>query len=313
VEYGARTKAYASTPEAAGGALIFDQFIPDIVDNLLQYGVARRLARIFRTNTDMITRPVKTGIHTAYFPEENATLTASTGVTYSRVQTLVKTSVIYMQMSMQVLDDSNPSLAEDSAKELARAQAYTEDVCLLTAAGEAGYGGMIGAVQRFLNLGITSAAGRVVGGGDWASHTDANIATLMSKLPDYARPNAAFICTPEFSAAVLMRLARGGGGNRYQDLKAGGYVDTYGNRPIITNNIMNTNSSTGTNTIDCLYGDFSRAADFADRLSLSLEVDRSVAFDQYAVAMRGVTRFGINVHDVGDTSRVGPLVYLYQT
>lgn len=312
-EYGARTKAYASTPEAAGGALIFDQFIPDIVNNLLQYGVARRLARIFRTNTDVITRPVKSGRHTAYFPEENATLTASTGITYSRVQTVVKTSVIYTQMSMQVLDDSNPSIAEDTAIEIARAQAFTEDTCLFTANGESGYGGMIGAVSRFTNLGITSAAGRIAGGGDWTAHTDAQIAQVMGLLPDYARPGAVFMCTPEFAGSVFMRLARDKGGVTYDQTRDGGYLMTYAGRPVITNNVMNATSSTGTNTIDLLYGDMSRAADFADRLSLNLEVDRSVAFDQYAVAMRGVTRFGINVHDVGTTSAVGPVVYLYQT
>jgi HK97 family phage major capsid protein len=105
----------------------------------------------------------------------------------------------------------------------------------------------------------------------------------------------------------------GQGGVTFQETADLGYVMKYFGIPIIENNVMNSNNSTGTNTIDLLFGNFQRAALLGDRMGVELDVSDQRYWDENNIGIRGIIRHDINVHDVGSTSRVGPVVYLYQT
>lgn len=309
-------KTYATTPNAAGGAVVFPEFSTDLINNVKQYGVSRGPfgPRYESMGSDQKFVPAKTGIHTLTYPQEAGSATASTGLSYSNVQLTAKTGVVLVKMSQQVLSDAGINFADDHATEIARAIAYTEDIETYTANGEAGYAGMVGVVGAIINLGITSTSGgAVTGGGDWSAHTDAHLATLMGKVPDYARARSAWHCSAEFAGTVFVRLARGQGGVTYKEATDGGYLMYYAGRPVIPNNVMNSTASTGTNTVDVVFGDLSLASILGDRMSVEIALDQSLYFDQYAVAMRGVVRHHVVCHDIGSTTAPGPVGWLYQT
>lgn len=306
------TKAYVSSNQAAGGALTFMEFIPDLIANVLQYGVSRKLAQVWPMNQEQAFIPKMTGIHTLTYPQQASTASQSTGVNYSNVALTAKTGITIVKASRQLVDDANILVVDNIFQQIARTVAYTEDQELLTANGEATLGGCIGVVGRFTNIGITSAAGCVAGGGSMSAHTMTNIATLMGKLPNYAREGAVFVCNPYFQS-VLIRLAAAQGGVTWTETQQYGYVPMFLGKPVLDANVLNATDSTGTNTIDLLYGDFKRACAIGDRMGLQLDVSDQRYWDDYSIGIRGVIRHDVVTHDVGDTSNAGPVVALYQT
>lgn len=311
----AATKQYATSPNAAGGALLATEFYPDLIRNVSEYGVSRRLARVIPMSEQTTILPVMTGRHTLSYPTEGAAITASTGVSYRNVQLNARDGSTIVKVSRRLVQDSSLNFMDEAFREIARAIAYTEDYCLFSANGEAAYGGMIGLVSRFTNgspLTITTAAGRVAGGGNWGAHAMSNLAELFGKIPDYARPNAVFTCTPE-ATQILHRIGMAQGGVTYAETVNNGYVMKFYGRPVIENNMMNSSSDTGTTTIDIMYGDFSRAALIGDRMGVEIDVSDQRYWDENNIGVRGIIRHHVNVHDVGDATNRGPVAYLYQT
>lgn len=306
------TKAYATSPNAAGGALVPTEFYADLIRNVSEYGAIRRLAKVVPMSEGSQIHPVMTGRHTLSYPTEGAAITQSNGVTYSNVQLNAKDGSIIVKVSRRLVQDAALSFMDEAFREIARAVAYTEDYCGFVANGEAAFGNMTGIVQRFLTLGVTAAASRVAGGGNWAAHTQPNLSQLIGTVPDYARARAVFTCTPE-ATQIFHRLAMGQGGVTYAETIGGGYVMKYFGHPIIENNVMNATADTGTTTIDIMFGDFSRAILLGDRMGLEIDVSEQRYWDENSIGIRGVVRHDINVHDVGSTTARGPVAYLYQT
>lgn len=310
-------KAYATTPEAAGGALIAEQYYPDIINNVVQYGVARKVARIIPMSTDRITRPVQTGIHTVSYPEENVAATPSTGVTYSRISLTPKMGTVIVQASRQVVDDASGSgimMLDNVAQDIARAVAYVEDQMVYTGTGTIATANVVGIAGRFANIPIGSAAGATVGASSCSGHTMANVIAAIAKLPSYARNNrTAWHCTPEVADLVFRRLANAQGGVTYRETVEYGEVMMFMGRPVVLNNVMNSTDAAAANTIDFLYGDLSLGVDFGDRMSLEIDISDQVYWTSNGIGVKGTVRHDVNVHDIGSASRVGPIVALYQS
>ena len=70
------------------------------------------------------------------------------------------------------------------------------------------------------------------------------------------------------------------------------------------------------NQICVLFGDLTKAASFGDRRQMSLAMSNSAyigstsMFETDQMAVRGIERFDINVHDVGSATVAGPIVGL---
>jgi len=308
-------KAYATTPDAAGGAAVFDQFLPEFINNVNQFGASRGPfgARVVAMSSDSMDIPVKSGIHTVSYPGEGNAATASTGVSYSRVNLRPSTGLVLVRATREVLDDAAIDLAGDHFQEIARSFAYYEDYRVYMANGESTYAGDTGLAGAFATLTVGSAAGATAGGANWGAHTDTHLTTCMGLLPQYARQRAAWYCTPEFCDNVFTRLSRAAGGVTFAEMEGRGYLQTYAGRPIILNNVMNSTSAASANTIDCYYGDLSRAVIIGDRMSLELTTNDSLYYDSYEIAIRGVVRTDVIVNDIGSTSVKGPIVCLYQS
>jgi HK97 family phage major capsid protein len=314
-------KAYASNSQSNGAALVPQGFVPDLIRNVEEYGVARRLAKVIPMPEENIILPRRTGGLTMYYPAQNAAATASTG-TYDNVQLTAKTGVVYCTASMQMLQDSGLPFVDLTMEEMAYSIAIAEDNAVLVGDGSATYGGMTGFERKY---GVTATDGGyvVVGGADATAHTAAQLNTAIGRLPSYARKNAVWCVHPTIKANVFDRLADSTpGGLTLGELTGFGLVQKWKGIPIIENqsmssvldaNATNRAGFTAGDQIDILLGDFSRAALFGERMQVQLETDMSVGFASYSIAFRGVVRHDVNVHSVGSSTAAGPVISFWQT
>jgi len=306
-------KAYGTTTQAGGGALAFMQFIPDVIQNFVQYGVSRQLAQVWPMTQEIAYIPKQTGIQTVSYPAQSGTISQSTGVTFSNVALTAKTGTCIIKASMQLMQDANILIANNFMEQLVRAFAYTEDQAMFNGNGEAALGGVIGLYQRFLGVSATLvAAGNVIGGSSWDGHTMTNLTTVYGLLPDYARANAKWVCNPAF-LGTLHRLGLAQGGVTFRETMDQGYVPYFMGKPVITANVVNGTNAASNLTVDLYYGDFSRAVAIGDRLGLQLDVSDQRYWDDYSIGIRGVMRHDVQVHDVGTLAAAGPVITLSQS
>lgn len=309
------TKAYGSNTQAGGGALTFMEFIPDLIQNVLQYGVSRKLAQVWPMSQEQAVIPKMTGIHTLTYPQQNATATQSTGVSYSNVTLNAKTGICIVKLAKQLVQDANIMVLDNVMQQIARTVAYTEDVELLTANGQPEFGGCVGVNARFAGISSTLVAGGAVSGGTaataFASTTMTMITALLGVLPDYARNGAVWVCNPVF-LGTLARLGQAQGGVTFQETMQYGYVPMFLGKPVLTSNVLSAAPSTQY-TPYLLYGDFKRGAVIGDRFGLELDATDIRYWDDFAVGVRGVIRHDVNVHDVGDATNAGPICCLFSS
>jgi HK97 family phage major capsid protein len=317
-------KAYSTSSPTAGQALMPEAFVPDLIRNVTEAGVARKLARVVPMPEAQLIYPRRTGGLTAYFPAENVAATAS-NATYDNVTLTAKTAVILAQASEQTLADSGLPFVDITMQEMATTQAQLEDDCLLTGQGTSTYGGMVG-FENTTNYAATAAtAGNQVTGATTAdAHTAAQIALAIATVPYYARNGMVITCSHFQAANIFNRLSVSTpGGLLMKELIGYGLVQSWNGIPIIENNSMNVVNDAGATArglgftagdqIDFLIGNFQRAAMFGDRGQYEVAISRERYFDAYAVAIRSVARFHINVHSIGTASTAGPVIAFMQT
>ena len=306
---------YNTTYQGAGGALTSQSFYPDLLKLVNKWGVARKLAKVVPMDQARVIRPRSTGDFTLEYLTESTSTTTQRN-TYSNITLEAKTGIIGCTVSSQVMQDGNIDLAQDIAIDIARGVARQEERALFIGDATATHGYMSGFANEFALLTVASATGATAGGASWTDHTDSHLISVMSKLPDYAWENACWVCHPAAVSLIFNRLASSNPGGltleNFDRLGLGKHL-AYRGFPILTSNAINGTSAAAANTIDAYFGDFSMASMIGDRMALSIEVDNSVGFREYAVAIRGVVRHDVNVHDIGSTSAAGPVVCLYQS
>jgi HK97 family phage major capsid protein len=316
---GAVKRAYATFPQAAGGALTSPAFLPDLLKNVNKWGIGRQLAKVVPMQNDVVNRPKHSGTDpTVTYQNDNTATTAITSTPYSTLSLQAKTGIILNQVSKNLMNDAGIDVAQDFAEDITRSFAKAEDKALFVGDGTATYAGMKGFTQRFADLGLSANGGGLLyqAAANMSSYTDANLSSLIALLPDYAWDNACFVCSPAALALIFNRLsATAPTGTSLADFSSLNFKtrSQYRGLPIMVTNAMNSTDAAAANTIDVLFGDFSRAAMIGDRLSLDIALDESYGFNAYSVYIRGVFRHDVNVHDFGTTTVAGPVVAMSQS
>ena len=303
-----------------GGYLVYDELDTDIIKLVEQYGVFRRLARRSPMTSDTKSRNRRTGGLTAHFVGEGVAGTVSTG-SWDRVNLIAKKIMVLTKVTNELQSDAIISMADELVEEIARAFAQKEDACGFLGDGTSTYGGIVGVLPSLTAVAwsapsVSTGAGLV----EWGTGTGfenitlANLVSLLSLLPQYARLGAAWHCSGTFFDAVITRLVTAAGGNVANTIIDGVPVQKVLGYPVELNETMNILGVD--QKISCLFGNLKQAADFGDRQGMTIAfsehatVDSVSVFETDELAVRGTERFDINVHDVGTSSTRGPIVGL---
>lgn len=297
-----------------GGFLVPDVMERTIIDLREDYGVFRQLARIHPMASDYVSIPRRTGGLTAYPVGEGVELTQS-DKTFDQVNLIARKWAVMTKYSSELAEDAVISIAEDLAGEIAYAFAYAEDNAGFNGDGSSTYHGITGIKKKFDNQ-VSTGSSTYAGALDAASNHDTfaeidatDLVNLTAKLPKYALGRAAWVCSQPAWSTVFQRLQAAAGGNSVMDV-AGKMVYQYLGYPVVISQLMPTALTDLSDTCMILFGDFSHAVTMGTRRGITIGVSSERYFETDQLAIRGIERFDINVHDIGNTSTAGPVVAL---
>lgn len=299
-----------------GGVFVAEEFDTTVIRLIEERGVARQLCRNVPMGTDSKWIPRRTGGLTAYAVGEGSSITESTAAT-DRVQLVAKDWGVLTRASNDLLEDAFLNATDFITAEIAYAFADKEDQSFINGDGTSTYGGIVGLRTKLLDFdgGGTDSTGIVNGeGSDRAALLIANFNSMVGLLPQYAdNPNTVWVCHKTFWANVMQRLTLAAGGATTESFE-GGTRKMFLGYPVVLSQVMP--SADVADLIDCMLGDFSQACAFGDRRQISIAFSEHATinsvnvFEVNELGIRGMERFDIAVHDVGDASDAGPVIGL---
>ena len=233
------------------------------------------------------------------------------------------------QISNQLISDSIISFGDFIATEMIYSFSYAEDDVWINGPNDAAQFGINGLSAAFAavasNPGIITAT--VGSKNSWNNITMRDFGNLIGALPSYFGANPTFYMSPQFFGTVALGLSVNNTGNTYpmyQQDQGGqpfvGMQHTFLGFPVEIVTAMPTavlSSSAAQNV--CYFGDASQACILAERAGIQIATSAiGITFPQNATQVRGISRFDINVHSVGNdttygnntTVAPGPLVVL---
>jgi len=305
-EHGVETRAMGTTTNTLGGFLVPEVLETTIIALREERGVARREANVMPMGSDVVIVPRRSSGVTAYYVAENSEITASDAGWDSVTLTARKLAVLN-RMSREINDDAVVNLADYLATEIAYAFADAEDKALFLGDGTSTYGNIVGLKSALL---AGSKYEAIAGNTAFSTLDFLDFENMVGKLPLYARANAKWYISQAGFAASMLRLLDAAGGNTSAMLSAGAALSFMG-YPVVLSQVMNSTTTAQTSTDGLLYfGDLRQSAMLGTRLGISVDVNDSRYFELDQLAIRGVQRFDINVHERGTASVAGSIIGL---
>jgi HK97 family phage major capsid protein len=308
-DYGVERRAQAGSVDSAGGYLVADVLSNEIIRLVEEYGAFPQYAKRQQMTSDTFMVARRTGGLTARAVGENVEVTDS-DVTFDNVQLNAKIWGVANRISNSLLEDSVINLADAMAVETAQAFAEAFDNAGFIGDGTAAYHSTTGVCTKIVDgthtaSVVTAPSGNVsFGTVDLSDFTD-----VVSRLPLYARRNAAWYISPAGYGASMLRLAMASGGNTRADV-AGGFDLQFLGFPVRLVHSMTSDLDATEGEVLALFGDLSQAATFGERRAVSIRTasERYIEFDQTLTF--ATTRNAMVVHDLGSTTKAGPLIAL---
>lgn len=306
---GIELRAQSEGINSAGGALVPSELLQVIIDLREQYGVFRRECRVVPMTSDSLTIPRRVGGVTAYFMGEGDDITES-DKNWDSVNLVAKKLGALIRYSSELAEDAIIDIADDLASEIAYAFALKEDQCGFIGDGTSTYGGITGAAVKIDTAPhtasvVTAAAGNTA----FSTLDEADFDAVIGALPEYASMNAKWYISKVGYANSMQRLMYAAGGNTTETV-AGKTQMMFKGYPVVISQVLNKTVAADTSAIKCLFGDLSMAAALGNRRDITLKTSEDRYFESDQVAIRGIERVDINVHDLGSTTEAGPLIGL---
>jgi HK97 family phage major capsid protein len=320
-ERGIEIKGHVENENEAGGFLVPEEFLSDLIDLREQYGVFRRNSRVTPMSSDTQTRPRRKGGLTAYYVGEATNVTESE-LQWDRVRLIAKKLAALAKLSVELNEDSAIDLASTVADEIAYAFALAEDGAGFNGDGTSTFGGIVGIREKLKGLDATPAnvAGLVVGTGtgyatNFNSLTLGDFRRIVGRLPQFAdTPNAKWYVHRSFYHEVMVRLAEATAGTSSVEIINGIARTYFLGYPVEFAQVLPKDSAVS--QVTALLGDLRMGSMLGDRRDVTLALSEHAAFTTDELTLRGTQRFDINVHDVGNASATaanrtpGPIVGL---
>ena len=315
-DHGVESRAQAGGINALGGVLTSPELATEIIRLVEEFGAFPAHARRVRMNSDTFMIARRTGGLAARPVGENAEVLAS-DVTFDNVELVAKIWGIANRIPRSLLEDSVIDLADAIAIEAAQAFAEAFDNAGFVGDGSGEYHGTVGVCTKILRPAHSASVVTATGNGTFDDLTMKDFTNLIARLPLYARSgrNAAWYISPAGWGAAMLRLAMlpGGssapGGNA-SDHVAAGFGERFLGYPVHLVHSMESNLSGTSGSVACLFGDLSQACAFGERRAIGIRTstERYIEFDQ--VLTFATTRNSMVAHDLGSTTKAGPVVAL---
>ena len=300
-DQGVELRVMAESTNAAGGALVPDVMVAQLIRLVDTYSVWASGMQQVPMATDAVLFPKRTAGVTASWTGENAEISVS-DPTVNQVQLVASKLTVGTRVSNEVLADSAISLGDFITEEFATAIAAKLEAAAVAGDGTSTYGGVYGIKNKIGSAGIhTTGSGRDT----WEELVAADFLGALGKLPRYALNGARWYISSVGFALAMQRL----------DLAAGGRVSVEGGTglsfagfPVEITDQTHATDTDFTNEIIAYFGRPDLAGMFGLRSQFATRVstERYVEFDQ--TLFTGVARGTMVWHSPGDSSTAGPIV-----
>lgn len=324
VDHGVESRAQSGGINSLGGVLVADEMSREIIRLVEEYGVFPQYARRVQMNSDtLVIARRKSGL-AARPVGENVEITDS-NVEFDNVQLIAKIWGVANRIPNSLLEDSVIDLADAMAIEIAQAYAEAFDNAGFIGDGSSAYHGTTGAATAIVD-GTHSAS--VVTAKTNNTTFDMlelrDFTSLIAKLPMYAKRSAAFYISPVGFGSAMTRLALNpgaatsgagtqtinGGGNGASDVGSGWNSLNFLGFPVRLTHSLESNLTGTTGKVACLFGDLAQAATFGERRAIGIQTARERYIELDQTLIHATTRNAMVVHDLGSTTKAGPMVAL---
>jgi HK97 family phage major capsid protein len=281
-----------------GGALVPIEFLPNLVWLTEQYGIARKIANVVPMSRDVMTVPRKTGL-ASMVPIAEAGTISGLDNSYNNVTLTAKKYGVLYQISRELMADSAINIADDVARSIAESQAIAEDNAYFIGDGTSTY-----ANQSGLTVALPSSA--YLTGVAWGTLAVSDFTTAMGRVENVNPARLAFVCSRQFFAQVMLKVDKTA--NQFKELTMGGLGGdaTFLGYPVFFSQVMP--KATGSSVKSCYFGDFTGATMLGDRRQLEIQTSDQFYFNADSMAVRGTSRFCVDIHGDGRGSTYGPIV-----
>jgi HK97 family phage major capsid protein len=312
-------RAHTGRDNAAGGFLVPAEFLADFIDLRERYGVFRKNARVVKMTREQQDSLRRRGGLVAY-PLGVERTPAESEARWDGIHLDAKRWGVLTRAEAELSEDAATNFGDELAGEMAYAFAKSEDECGFLGDGTSDFHGISGVINRLRELDATVAnvAGLVEAAGDsWDEVTLADMRGVVGRLPEYADTlEARWYCSRKFWSDVMLRLIGGAAGEAAALAADAAPRKRFLHYPVEVAQVLPRKSAAS--QVPCLLGDLRQAARFGDRKQVAVAVTESnrTEFAEDLLTIRGVSRFDINVHDVGNASadederEAGPVVGL---
>ena len=312
-------RAHTGKENAAGGFLVPAEFLADFIDLRERYGVFRRNARVVKMTREQQDSLRRRGGLVAY-PLGVERSAPESQARWDGIHLDAKRWGVLTRAEAELSEDAATNFGDELAGEMAYAFAKSEDECGFLGDGTSDYHGIAGVTTRLreLDAAVANIAGLVEASGDaWDEIALADMRSVVGRLPEYAdTQDTRWYCSRKFWTDVMLRLIGGTAGEAAVLAADAAPRKRFLSYPVEVAQVLPRKS--GASQIACLFGDLRQAARFGDRKQLAVAVTDSnrTEFADDLLSIRGVARFDINVHDVGNASadederEAGPVIGL---
>ena len=310
-DHGVEARALNEGSNAAGGALVPEEFANRVIRLVETYGTFPGTAENVSMSRDTMVIPKRLTGTTAYFVGEGSSIQESEP-TYGNVQLVAKKLAVSCRMSSEVVEDSQGvvGMADAVAQEFATSLAYKIDLCGWLGDGTSDFGGIRGIVSKIAESGFSASMVTAASGNTAFETLDIeDFLGVIGKLPIYARQGARWYISPAGKAASIDRLKYAAGGNT-ADTVSGGASDSWLGYPVSVVHVMNSTLGADTNKVKVLFGNMALSSIYARRRDFSVRLYDQVYATTDQLLLQGTMRFDVNHHSLGSTSEVGPVVAL---
>ena len=305
--------ALAEGVTSTGGALVPDEYVPELIDLLAEYGVFRPNTRVVPMGSDSTTWPKLDSGITVYAPGEAGSITASNPL-FSNVKLVATKLAALTAVSSELAEDSALAIGQIVGDEMIRAMALAEDQIGFLGDGSATYFGFTGLTGAMANNAAGTVDGAAAGGqvsasGDtWTDITITDIQTLIGVLPQKFDKDAKFYCSKIFFWSIIAKLLIAGGGTTMAELMKGPNQQIMG-YPVIMTDVMPT--ATAVSQFCLWFGDLKRGSYLGDRRGFNIAQSKEVYFAEDSIGIRATQRIALNVFGVGTATVAGPICVLH--